>query len=487
MSVTLRKEQRDAVTLASKWLKRAKKSGRKLFASATGTGKSYVEKEILESTPGGVLLTPSNDIIIGLLQKLGVTVPETDAGLRRTAAQHSIYTPIYYRNRLVSGEIDPPKYLIWDEVHHQTAESWSDVSLLCDCPELGFTATPYRGTARGTVEFKDIWGEPHWIYTFPDAVQRGYVSLPDVLTVPLLDDDEIEVVSGEFQVKSVESATRSRLLELARLIESYPLDRPTMVACPTRATAHELQEILPDSVVVTGDSTRAERKQAYADLLACRKRLIQIAVVGEGVDLAVRRIFDAAPTLSPVRWVQLFGRLTRPGGESQYIGTNRNLLRHCYTLQGTIPAQQVAQSQAVFGLGERSGQRAFGLEGLGQFKANPLPLVNGLNGELYLLENSDKKGTIKQYACVLHPLHADPLWAERTNAAGVYGNWSPAESPNGFRGFASGNGATVTEKQLDWWKKSAAKYGLDADHRPNRRTFAALPVLSQLGLVMECS
>lgn len=484
--VTLRIEQQEAVTRVLKFLRRAKAGDRKLVASATGTGKSYIEAAVLTQREGGVLLSPSNDIIIGILKKLGVDIARpTETYLRSLAASHGVYTPLYFRNRLLDGSIEAPKFILWDEVHHQTAESWSDVSLLCDCPEVGFTATPFRGTAKGTQEFRAVWGEPDWVYPFPDAVARGFVSLPEVTTVPLVDDDIIEVTGGEFQVKSVEAVTRSRLVELATLIESYKLDRATMVAVPTVATAHELAALLKKAVVVTGDTSRADRDVAYEDMLKLRKVLVQVSVVGEGVDLAVRRLFDASPTLSPVVFVQRFGRLTRPGGKSEYICTNRNLLRHVYTLQGAIPAPQVAQSQAVFGLGTRSGQRAFGLEGLGRFKVNPLPMGNGLQGELYLLENSDKKGTIRQYACILHPLYDSPLWAERTNTAGTYGDWSPTVAPEGFTGFASGNGSTVTEAQLAWWKKSAAKYGLDPEHKPNRRTFAALPVLSNLGLVME--
>lgn len=485
VDLSLRQEQQDAVTQALQFLDNAMPESRLLFASATGSGKTRVELSILDQRPGGVLLTPSTDIIVSMLKTLGEDIPPTERLLRDLASSHRIYTPLWFRNRLLKGEMEPPAYILWDEVHHQTAESWSDISALCGCPELGFTATPYRGTARGTVKFQSIWGAPNWIYTFPDAVARGFISLPECITVPLLDDDVVEISSGEFQVKSLESVTRSRLLELAALIRSYPLDRPTMVAMPTRAIAHELSAVLDSSVVITGESSTAERQDAFDRMLACKAILVQIAVVGEGVDLPVRRLFDAAATLSPVRWVQLLGRLTRPGGQSQYICTNRNLLRHAYALQGVLPAQVVVEAQQLFGLGTRSGQRAFGLEGLGRFKVNSLPLVNGLQGELYLLENSDKRGNITQYACLLHPLHAEPLWAHRINVAGNYGRWSPVESPEGFTGFASGNGAAITEKQKNWWKRDARRYGLDPEQMPNRRTFAALPVLRDLGLKLE--
>lgn len=479
----LRREQTDAVTKCRKLLKQ-KRPARLLIASATGTGKSYVELDLLAREPGGVLLTPSNEIITSLLQKLGHETPSSTARLKTLAADNSIYTPMSFRNSLLRGEMEPPRYLLWDEVHHQTAATWTDVTTLTEVHEIGLTATPYRGTARGTIEFRETWGEPDWIYTYPDAIERGYISLPTFKTVPLLDDDIIEVQAGEFHVSNVESETRSRLMELATLIKSYPLDRPTMVAMPTRALCAELAAMLPGSSIVTGDTKRKDRDAAYEACLACKSILIQIAVVGEGIDLAIRRIFDACPTLSPVRWVQLIGRLMRPGGESEYIGTNRNLLRHVYALQCVIPTDAVADAQEFFGLGTRSAGRAFGLEGLGRFKANPLPLANGLQGEVYLLEQSNA-GEVTQYACICHPVHESPLWAVRINAAGVYGRWAVTESPEGFKGFTSADGREPSDKQKAWWTKAARRYGLDPEAKLNRRSFAALPILADLGVILE--
>jgi superfamily II DNA or RNA helicase len=483
--------QQTALDRVKAWL--ATPAPRLLIAAPTGTGKSYMEVEALRLVPNAHLITPSMDIASGILAKLGVDVEGLgETGLAKAATRHNVFTPVTYRNRLLAGDLEPPALLIVDEVHHHNAETYRQVDTLTDTRTLGFTATPYRGTAKGTAEFRLRWGEPYWAITYPDAVSQGYLHCPEVRTVPLLDDEVIEVSNGEFQVSSVEAETKSRLVELANLIRSYPLDRPTMAALPTRTIVAELLAILgPESAVaITGDSTREERRDAYAKCLASTHVLLQINVVGEGVDLRVRRLFDALPTMSPVRWVQLFGRATRPVGpgeaSSEYICTNRNLLRHCYALQGVLPTQVIAEAQNLFPPGSRSGYRAFGLEGLGRFKANPVPLKNGLQGECYLLANSDGKVTT-EYACILHPLYPEPLWATRQNYTGSYGTWCRCDSPEGFRGFTSKPGSTVSEKQKSWWTKAAGRYGLDPEAEVNRRSFAVLPVLSHLSLSLDNS
>jgi len=43
----------------------------------------------------------------------------------------------------------------------------------------------------------------------------------------------------------------------------------------------------------------------------------------------------------------------------------------------------------------------------------------------------------------------------------------------------------LTARQELWWRRAAARHGLDPDARVNRRNFAALPVLADLGLRLE--
>lgn len=444
---------------------------RLLLAAPTGSGKSVIERELLAAMPDAVLVTPSIEIIDGLVDK--------------GADESRIWTPIKLRNRLLDGKIEPPGRIIWDEAHHTEAASWQQIAMSCDAREIGFTATPYRGTAKSTVAFRLYWGEPTWLISYPDAIAKGYIVMPECRTEPLVDDDVITVTSsGEFDVESIEKATESKLSDFACLVDSFPLDRPTMLTLPSRELCRLVAERLKTpSVIVDGDTPRAERREAFESCLKCRAVLIQIAVVSEGVDLAIRRLIDAAPTMSPVKWVQLFGRAMRPGGESEYICTNRNLLRHSYAIQGVMPVAKLVEAQDAFGGGSiREGYRVVGLEGLGRFKPNVVRLANGLDSVMYQIEAREDIG-VRQYCCITHPASPDPLWATRINTAGAYGKWQRCEPPHGFTGFASGRGAAISDKQRAWWERDAEKHGLDpSPESVNRRTFAALPVLAQLGV-----
>lgn len=451
---------------------------RLLLAAPTGCGKSLIERELLQELPGSVLVTPSREIIDGLVEK--------------GADESRIWTPIKLRNRLLDGEVAPPPVIIWDESHHAEAESWQQVSMSCDAREIGLTATPYRGTPKGTANLRANWGLPIWLIRYKEAIDAGYITMPDCKTEPLVDDDLITVTaSGEFDVQSITAITESKLGDAVKLVESYPLDRPTMITLATRELCRMFAERMSyPTRIVDGDTPRAERLAAFADCLASRAVLIQIAVVSEGVDLAIRRLFDFAPTMSPVRWVQLFGRAMRPlaAGDlpSQYICTNRNLLRHSYAL-GVMPISKLVEAQDAFlGPSARDGMRVIGLEGLGRFKSNEVRLMSGLDATMFMLEGKDPATNgVRQYCCITHPAGAEPLFATRVNVAGSYGRWQRCDPPTGFQGFASGRPSQLTEKQQAWFFRDAAKYGIDPGTEINRRTFAILPVLCDLKAVIQ--
>jgi hypothetical protein len=82
----------------------------------------------------------------------------------------------------------------------------------------------------------------------------------------------------------------------------------------------------------------------------------------------------------------------------------------------------------------------------------------------------------------MHPASDKPITASRVNADGVYGTWVRCQLPDMEGGWASVSASPVTEKQLAWWQWAAARHGLDPHYEPDRRQFAALPVLATLKL-----
>ena len=467
--------QREAVQRAVDSLLRGNK--RLLIASPTGTGKSLMQLEVQSQLNGCWIVSPAIEVIDGYMRKLGVS--------DGNPFDHCITTPTVLRNRLMSGALtaDKVKYLLLDEAHHHNASIWQELDLLADVPSVGWTATPYRGTPRGTAVFRGTWGEPYWAITYPDAVRSGYITMPKCKVVPLVDDDKVEIKAGQFVVSKMEHATGSRLDAIMELGREYIGQAPLFFAFPSKELCVAAQRAADyPTVIVSADTPRAERLAALAAVMEKKAALIQIRIVSEGVDLPLRVLIDADATLSPVEWLQRLGRITRPGGESTYICTNRNLLRHSYLLEGLVPVEELREAQDAWGgWGERLRVRA-GLENFGRFKALPVKLANGLQAECYMVESVDGDGKTQQYAAILHPAYAEPLWASRANTRGSYGKWAFCPAPEDVTGFRSTPAGPITPKQRDWWQRSAATYGLDPSVEPNRRNFCVLPILANLGV-----
>ena len=499
MGIVPRDYQRLAIDDAAAFLLGSSAGSRRLYASPTGTGKSIMELETLAKVPGSWLVTPRVEIMADLLVKLGYPESLSVDALSVRAWQRRITTPIRLRNALLVGELPPPRYLILDEAHHHSAETYQQIDALMPAAvSVGFTATPYRGSPSSTLSLRKQWGDPVWVLTMREAVDRGALSFPHCETVPILDDDRVTLTNGEFSVASINEATLAggiprAVILIRRFWDGSRFDRPTMVAVPSVMLQQTLTDALAasgmPSVGVIGATQWRDRREAFKATLDGSKCLVQISVVGEGVDLPVRRLIDMSPRMSPVAWLQQFGRITRPvnSGEDppHYVCTNRNLLRHAYLLDGLLPYCALAESEALLGVSARAGGRAVGLEGLGRFAAAEVPFAGGVTGLVYALSRVEGC-QVTEYCCLLHPLSPSPIWAEkrnsRTDSGTYYGKWVACEAPESLSGYASAPPAPVSEKQKAWWLKSAKGHGLSETATPNRKNFQALPVLTDLRL-----
>jgi superfamily II DNA or RNA helicase len=482
--------------------------GHYLYAGPTGCGKSIVELESLSQFPDGILVTPRLEIIAGMLDKQGVNCNGfSDAKLAEVALEYRITTPIRFRNKLAKGELDwlPNQFLI-DEAHHSIADTYQDVeAFLPGRTVYGFTATPYRGTPRGTKAFMDMWqDEITWIITLAKAAERGVISVPTVEIWPLIDDDLIKVVNGEFQTEAIGDATKPKLDEIVKSSQQFITsffedgainekrftywDKPTMYAVGSTDLVKDLVDRLNraglPAVAVIQDTPRAARNRAFADCMDCKVAVVQIDVVSEGVDFPFQRLIDLRSTMSPNKWMQQVGRLTRPGLKSEYICCNRNLERHAYLFDGLIPSGKIGEAQVAFAKPtNRSVTRAIGLEGVGRFQAAEVELADGCTGQLYTLySHTDFHKT--EWAVLLHPAIAEPLVAYKQNGKNEDGTtnykhkWIKAkELPSDLKGFASTPPGMLTDKMAKFWDKCAGVVGIQKTAKVNRKNFQAMPVL----------
>lgn len=454
-----------------------------LFVSPTGSGKTYLQlKLFLDDPESTAIVSPKVEILEGYVQKLGLSGnPES----------HGFYTPIRLRNLLARGEIGHPQRLIVDEAHHGIADSYEELYALANNPQLiGFTASPFRGTPKGTKALLDFWGEPIWLITYKQAFDRGVISCPDMKIIPLVDDDIIDVVNGEFSVESANEAfgdSITAIVDLCQKFVSTTWDRPTIISVPSTEAARILVRAMHNAEVpaklVLADTT--DRQEIFQECIDCNTAIIFIDVISEGIDFPFRRLIDIQPTMSPVRWLQRLGRIERLVGPGElppeYLCCCRNLLRHAYVLDGVVPSYVIAEGIKAFGsMGNRSGLRVLGFENLGRFKATELPLANGTVGLFYCLSKVEEN-QVHQYAVLCSPTKSDPIVARRINPRNDFGKWSKCPMPEITSGYASVPARPLTDKQLDFWKKCARGRGLDPDAPINNRQFQSMPVLLNIG------
>lgn len=500
---------------------------RRLYASPTGTGKSIMELMVLGFAPQSVLVTPRLEIIVGMLSKLGIEASSfSTEKLAEVALEYRMVTPIRFRNMLAKGTFPfRPDQVIIDEGHHDLAATYTELAAyLPDVTWIALTATPFRGTPKGTAELLEKWGGVTHVLTMAQAVERGCLSVPVPRVWPLVDDDTVTIQNGEFVVAALDAAVTQSIDEVVRrcwtfgrtrvaidsnlwandptfigTLDSLRWDRPTLFACPTTATCYILAERLNDAglpaSVVVQDTPRSERNRIFAAAMRGETAVVQIDVVSEGVDLPFRRLIDLRPTMSPVKWMQQVGRITRPVPNAdlrpEYYCCNRNLERHGYLFNGAMPPSYIAEAQKAFAKPtNRVAARAFGLENIGRFTAAELPMLDGCIGSMYMLVSVDKFAKT-EYAAIIHPAVSDVLYARRESARGAdgqfkWGKWAHIDAIPDLQGFGSAPAQKLTDKQTAWWVRSAERLGLDPrTDKVNKRNFAALPLLTDLNFKLR--
>ena len=493
-----------------------------LYVSPTGSGKSFMEARVHREQSGRgphYTVAPTIEILAGIYRKYA----GKDAD-REQMETEGFWTNKTLLNRARAGTVALPASMTFDEAHHSVDNEHTELwALLGMPPRVGFTATDYRGTPAETRKLREAWPRIVHVLSLRDAVRTDVIAKPSFTVWPLVNDDLIEVKNGEFVVSQVESRFKEALPDLVERVSRFYVngfwDRPTMLSVTSVKQGKELYDAfggrnLPVSFV-TGETSERERGYAFDKVVKRYELLIQIAVVGEGVDLPLRRLIDCAPTMSPVRFQQRLGRITRPidrdSGEEapEYIACCHNLTRHSYLWNGLIPASQLKASQLAWGdpppaPTRRNMARALGLEGFGKFAPSPIPLAGGLTGTLYSLQTKDG---LQQYAIFLCPVggpdgEPEPLYAVRSNEytgrtlsfekPGVgtieykekrFGKWKRVgvEALDGITAVASVKPGQITQAMMDWWrqeKRGAEWFGLDGSITPDARQFTILPILA---------
>lgn len=460
-------------------------TGKLLVASPTGTGKTKMQVMAHQSRPKGLQLVPTDEIGYGFT-KLGY-----DGWM----------TYMKCLNRLRDGTLDPSQFewIQRDEAHHGV----DDTNLQIDeffphvKANVGWTATLYRGTPNETARLLNYYGFNFFrAITIADAVAHGFMALPVFKIVPLHRDDQIAVSKGEFSISQVNQMVEDKLEDLTNLTASlFEKRRPMMVTLSSLRQMDLLSEALtargiPNNVInaLAGDK---QRDAAFRQVIDATHVLIQYKVVGEGVDLPIRIMIDAAPTLSPVMFMQRYGRVTRPlrpGEEpAEIYVTNHNLLRHGYLFEGLLPPailKDYDKTWPGWKPDSRALSRVIGdIASFGKFKPAKLPLADGTLAFGWVI--GDPTGKKHQFAGITFPHNETQYLFRRdfvldTEGKVLYnrsGKWKRIEKLPDLAGYSSVPASPMTPKQLEWWRNDAPRVGMDGKQEVTNREFQFLPIL----------
>lgn len=304
---TLRPYQREAIeSVRTHWAE----WNRELLVMATGTGKTFTAKCIMEDRlqQGSVLFMAHRD---ELIEQARSTFD--DAG--------KIKGPVTEIRPITVGSvqtlINRPRYdgfrtLVIDEAHHAVSDSYQRIlAQYPDAKVLGLTATPDR-KGLGKV-FEGVAYE----YGLRDAVKDGYLSPIVARTVPIdIDLTKVKTKVGDFEVTGLVEALEPYLPEIAKSMAEYALGRKTVVFLPLVRMAQEFAEMLRsygfDAEEVDGASPDRKEKLEWFSQAGKGSVMCNAMLLTEGYDCPdVDCIVVLRPTKVRSLYTQMVGRGTR--------------------------------------------------------------------------------------------------------------------------------------------------------------------------------
>lgn len=335
----------------------ASNHGNPICALPTGTGKSVIIAMFLESVFRNYLnqrvlvLTHVKELIEQNHDKLMSVWPQAPAGINSAGLnQRDWNMPIIFAGigSVVKrweqfGHID---LIIIDECHlvspnDMTMYQTLIQGLLTINPHLkviGFTATPWRlghgkltdPTIKKGEEvpslFTDLCFDITGMAAFNRLIAEGYLApVVPKNTGTILDTNGVHMRGGEFVQKQLQLAVDRDEITAAALREAMELghDRAHWLVFASGVEhAINVNEMLNQlgvpSVVIHSKMSNKERDQAILDFKAGKYRAaVNNNVLTTGFDFpAIDMIVMLRPTASPVLWVQMLGRGTRPSPET---------------------------------------------------------------------------------------------------------------------------------------------------------------------------
>ncbi len=294
-----------------------------LIQSPTGSGKTVLVASMLKgaSDKGNEawfimhrreLVKQSSDTFEAVGLNHGILAAGWEADLRHNTTICSVQTLARRYTRLRR-----PKVLIWDEAHHTSSRSWSDIhAAFPESVHIGLTATPERldGTGLGKY-FKRMIKGPSvaWL------TENGYLAPYRFFAPGGIDTNGIKKIAGDFSKGELAVAADKPAITgdvLAHYLK-YADGKRAVVFCVSvehsRHVVSQFNAIGVEAAHVDGETPTKERDEKIKLFASGHIRVLSnVELFGEGFDLpAIECAILLRPTHSLSLYLQQVGRALR--------------------------------------------------------------------------------------------------------------------------------------------------------------------------------
>ena len=338
-----------------------------LLYHATGTGKTVTAVSDAKSVGKRTLFLAHRhelvDQAINAFRKIwpDVTVGRYEGSIREKDAYVVCGTVQSVAGNLEDFQPDDFGYMVIDECHHGTAETYRKVmSYFHPSFTLGLTATPERADGEDLLSvFQNV---AHKL-DLRSAVEQGtLVPVRCIRIKTNIDMRDVRISGFKYNAQDLESAIRvpERNQLIADTWKEYVQDKPTVVFCASVSHAEEIagrfREAGIEARCVSGSTNARERKEILENyesgnipvLCACD-------LLNEGWDSPHTQVlFMARPTMSRTIYLQQLGRGMRksPGKEFLMVFDfvdNANLFNMPYSLHRILGVNNYVPGGMVAG------------------------------------------------------------------------------------------------------------------------------------------
>lgn len=324
-------------------------TGNPLLCLPTGTGKSVIIamllKKIFDTFPNQkvLMITHVKELIQQNYEKLKAVWNEAPVGIysaglkKRESQQNIIFCGIQSvaKKAELFGSVD---LVVIDEAHLVSHNANSQYrNFIAKLKEsnaylkvVGLTATPFRsnfGLLTDAGIFTDIAFDITQKDEFVKLINQGYLSaLVPFATNHKIDVSNVKITNGEYNQKELAKAVKvgditekilNDAIEIAKNRNKWLIFSCGIEHGKDICNALNEKGIL--TTCVFGDLSNAERDKNIQDFKAGKyKAIVNYGVLTTGFDCPeIDCIIMMRPTLSPVLWVQMLGRGTRPSANKE--------------------------------------------------------------------------------------------------------------------------------------------------------------------------